>query len=140
MVLLPALYQACSSAIISSARGLSLFKIKPQGGDSNENTKHTFMVKKNPLQADMLSCGCFYLDKCLSPRTEYLSSPPLLASMPSESSCLFSCMLLPFYSIPPLLQISSLITEVVNIISDPRLLAPTFCPCISLAVPVLAVL
>ena len=41
----------------------------------------------------MLSCCCFCSGKFQSPRTEHLSSPPLLSSLPSESSCLLPCIL-----------------------------------------------
>ena len=37
----------------------------------------------------MLSCCCFCSGKFPLPHTEHLSSPPLLSSLPSESSCLF---------------------------------------------------
>ena len=39
----------------------------------------------------MLSCYCFWSGKFKSPRTEHLSSPLLLSSLPSKSSCLLRC-------------------------------------------------
>ena len=36
----------------------------------------------------------FFLGKFQSPRTEHLSSPPLLSSLPSDSACLLPCILL----------------------------------------------
>ena len=42
----------------------------------------------------MLSCCCFCSGKFQSPRTEHLSSPTLLSSLPSEPSCLLPCILL----------------------------------------------
>ena len=42
----------------------------------------------------MLSCCCFCSGKFQSPRTKHPSSPPLLSSLPSESSCLLPCILL----------------------------------------------
>ena len=48
----------------------------------------------SPSPADMLSCCCFCSGKFQSPRTEHLSSPPLLSSLPSEPSCLLPCILL----------------------------------------------
>ena len=52
MVLLPALYLACSSAINSSAWGLSLFKMT----FSND----PFTLGFDPLPAGMFSCYCVF--------------------------------------------------------------------------------
>ena len=71
----------------------------------------------------MLSCCCFCSSKFQSPRTEHISGPPLLSSLPSESSCLLPCILL-----LPLLQISPLITEVEIIFDDPWHFPATFLP------------
>ena len=60
----------------------------------------------------------FFSGKFRLPRTEYLSSPPFLSSLPSESSCLL------------LLQISPLIREIKNMSANPRLFPATFLPSI----------
>ena len=61
-------------------------------------------------------------------RTEYLSSSPLLSSLPSESSCLLPCILLLLRLHTALFQNSLLTTEVKNISGDPRLFPATFLP------------
>ena len=73
----------------------------------------------------MLSCCYFCSDKHHSPCTEYLSSPPLLSFLPTESSCLRPCIFYSFCFIL-LLQISPLITEVKTISGDPWLFPATF--------------
>ena len=77
----------------------------------------------------MLSCCCFCSGKFQSPRTEPLSCPPSLYSLPSESSCLLPClpMLLLLHTASSFfLRISLLITEVKNISGDPGLFPATF--------------
>ena len=67
---------------------------------------------------------CFCSGKFQSLRTEHLSSPLLLSSLPSESTCL-----LPFIVLLLLLHtVSSLIKEVENICSDPWYFPVTFVP------------
>ena len=55
---------------------------------------YPFSLRLNPSSADMLFCCCLCLGKLQSPRTEHLSSSPLLSSLPSESPCLLPCILL----------------------------------------------
>ena len=74
--------------------------------------------ESDPSRADMLSCCCFCSGKFQSPRTEHLSSPPLLSSLPSGSSCFFLVFFCSFCFISLLLQISPFITEVKNISGD----------------------
>ena len=90
--------------------------------------------------ADMLSCCCFCSSKFQSHRTEHLSSPSFLSSLPSESSCLLSCIFCSFCFIPLLLQISPLITEVKTYLVTHGFFLRRFFQSISLAASVTAVL
>ena len=84
----------------------------------------------------MISCCCFCSGKFQFPRTERLSSPPLLSALPSESTSLLPCILLllllcnlySFCFIQLPLQIFPLITEVENISGHPRTFPATFLP------------
>ena len=77
----------------------------------------------------MLSCCCFCSGKFQSPRTEHLSSPLLLSSLPSEPPVCFPVFFCSFCFIPLLLQISPLITEVEKIFGDPWLFPAAFSHC-----------
>ena len=57
--------------------------------------RHPISLKLDPSPTNMLSSYCFCSGKFQSPRIECLSRPPLLSSLPSESSCLLPCILLP---------------------------------------------
>ena len=77
----------------------------------------------------MHSCCCICSGKFQCPRTEHLSSPPLLSSLPSESFCLLPCihlLLLLHTAASPILFLIN--TEVENISGDPRLFPATFLP------------
>ena len=74
----------------------------------------------------MLSCCCFCSGKFQSPRTEHLSSPPLLSYCLLNPPVCFPVFFCSFCFIPLPLQISPLITEVANIFGDPWLLPAAF--------------
>ena len=75
----------------------------------------------------MLSCCCSCSIKFQSPRTEHLSSPPLLASLHSESSSLLPCILLfLLHTASSDLSSHPLIAEVKNIHGDPHIFPATF--------------
>ena len=76
----------------------------------------------------MLSCCCFCSGKFQSPRTEHLSSPPLLSSLPLNPPVCFPIFFCSFCFIPLLLQISPLSTEVENIFGDPWFFPAAFLP------------
>ena len=59
-----------------------------------EFLRYPFSLKLDTSPANLLSYSCFSSGKFQSPCTEHLSSPPLLSSLPSESSCLLPCILL----------------------------------------------
>ena len=76
----------------------------------------------------MLSCCCFCSGKFQSPRTEHLSSPPFVSSLPSKSSCLLPCILLLLLLHTASSSNLSFITEVENIFGDPWLFPAAFLP------------
>ena len=75
----------------------------------------------------MLSYCCFCSGKFQFPRTEHLSSPPLLHCLLNPFVC-FPVFVCAFCFILLLLQISPIITEVENISGDPRLFPSTVLP------------